>query len=175
MRKLVVYLSILFFMASCQSKKQVVKTNTEIKTSVEQEYVKTEDAKTSTKTSKSIAESITEKENAVIEETITKLSKPDSLGNQYPEEIINRKTSSGKNSETTTDTKEEVNQASDNKIIENKNQVTDQEISNQTKEKTKVKQFIPWKIIVGVVVLAGIGLFLWFRFFKKLTNRFNLF
>lgn len=152
----VLLISAVLLLTSCQTKKQIIKTETEIKTTTEQQVTKTEDSKSDVKIDKTIAESISEKENTVVKETITKLSKPDSLGNQYPEEIINRETSSGKNSETKTDTKEEVNKASENKVTETANQVTDQELSNKTDSKTKIKKALPLKLILYIILFAGI-------------------
>lgn len=167
-------LAVLLF-TSCQSKKQFVKSETEIKTVSELHTTKEAVSKTDTQVVSSLSGSISETDSSVIEETITELSKPDSLGNQHPEKIINRKIISGKNKETKVVKDIQLDQVVASKESETENLVSTQVISNETAVKTKVKKYIPWKLIGSVIVLAGIGLFLWFRFFKKLTDRFNLF
>lgn len=162
-------------LTSCQTKKQFVKSETEIKTVSELNTTKDAASKTDTHVFSNIAESVTETDSTVIEETITELSKPDSLGHQHPEKIINRKITSGKNKETKVVEETQHNQTTENKVSETENRVTEQVISNETAEKTKIKKHIPWKLIGSVIALAGIGLFLWIRFFKRMTGRFNLF
>lgn len=165
----------LLWFNSCQTKKQFVKSETEIKTVSELNATKEVVSKTNTHAVSSVTGSVTETDSTVIEETITELSEPDSLGNQHPEKIINRKIISGKNKETKVVETTQLNQAEEKKVNETENTVTEQEINNETAVKTKTKKYIPWKLIGSVIVLAGIGLVLWVRFFKKLTDRFNLF
>ena len=166
---------IILITASCQTKKQLVKSETEITTVAELNTTKDEAVKTDTQVVSTISGNVTETDNSFIEETITELSKPDSLGNQHPEKIITRKITSGKNKETKVVEETQIKQAAENNVSETENLVTKQEVSNETEVKTKIKNHIAWKLIGGVIVLAGIGLFLWIRFFKRMTDRFNLF
>ena len=157
----------LLWFNSCQTKKNIVKSETEIKTVSELNTSNEEVAKTDIQAVSTFAWNVTETNSTVIEETITELSKPDSLGNQHPEKIINRKITSGKNKEIKAVEHTQLNQAAENKITETEIQVTEQAHSNETAVKTKIKKLIPWKLIGGIILFAGIGLFMWFRFFKR--------
>ncbi len=174
MKKSAFFLSILLLVASCQTKKHFAKSETEIKTASVLNITKEEVAKTDTQAVSTLAGSITETDSKVIEETITELSKPDSLGVQHTEKIINRKITSGKNKETKVVETAQLDQASENKVVETENQVTEQQLSNETKVKTIVRKFQSWKLIAAVIVLAGIAFLAWSRFFRRLTNKFNL-
>src|SRR5690606_13756480 len=93
-------ISAVLLLTSCQTKKQFIKSETDIKTVSELNTTKESGSKTDTHVVSSLAENITETDSTFIEETITELSKPDSLGHQHPEKIITRKITSGKNKET---------------------------------------------------------------------------
>lgn len=162
-------------MFSCKNTKQIVKSETEIKTSVEQQATKTEDAKTDIKIGKTIDESIVENDSTVIEETILKLSKPDSTGQQYPESITTRVITSGKNKNTKTETKEDAVKVSENKIVETENIKEDQVIVNETDTKT-VKKQQSWKIIALIVLaLVAIGFIVYKVKREAITNVFKRF
>jgi ElaB/YqjD/DUF883 family membrane-anchored ribosome-binding protein len=170
----VLAISTLLLFTSCQTKKQFARSETEIKTTSTLNTVKDVTEKTDTKAVASISGSVTETDNIVTEETITELSKPDSLGNQHPEKIINRKITSGKNKETKVVENTQLNQATENKISETENQVTEQELANKTEVKTKIRKYLPWKIVGVIVLLAAIGFLIWSRFIRRLSNKYPM-
>ncbi len=175
MRKLIALLSIVLFMASCHTKRHTVKSETMINTVSELNTSKNELSKTHIQAVSLIAENVTETDSTVIEETITELSKPDSLGNQHPEKIINRKITSGKNKETKFVENSQLKLTAEDNVSETENQVAEQELSNETRSNAKIKKSQSWKLIAAIILLAVIGLLAWSRFFKQLTNRFNFF
>ncbi|WP_372775677.1 hypothetical protein [Mangrovibacterium sp.] len=164
----------LLWFNSCQTKKQFVKSETEIKTVSELNTSKEVVAKTDTQAVSTFAGSVTETDSTFIEETITELSKPDSLGQQYAEKIIKRQIISGKNKTTKVVEEIQLKQTAESEVSETVNLVTEQVISNETEVKTKIKKYIPWKLIVVIVFVAVIGFLIWSRFFRKLTGKFPL-
>ena len=154
MRYLITIL-IFLLLFSCKNTRQITKSETEVKTSTELQSTKTEDAKSDIKTGKTIDESIVENDSTVIEETIVKLSIPDSTGQQHTESITTRVITSGKNKKTKTKTKEEVVKVTENKIVETETKKEDQVVNNEVYTKT-VKKQQSWKTI-SLIILALIA------------------
>ena len=96
----------------------------------------------------------------MIKETVTELSKPDSLGNQYPEKITERTIESDENKQTATDESTKTDETTQAKSDQSEQEKTKQDIDNQTKSKEVVKQAVPVKLVVWLLVFAAIGFLL---------------
>jgi hypothetical protein len=160
--KTIMFLLICLLCFSCRNTKEIIKNNTEEKTSLEQVTTRIQDATADTKTVKAIEESISETDSTVIEETVVELSKPDSTGQQHPEKITTRVILTGRNKQTKTGTKEEIDNITENKVVETETKNEQQVIDSVIETKT-TKKFPLWKIIPLVVLVAGAA-FLLFKF-----------
>jgi len=157
MNKYAIILILAVSILSCKNTKQVVKTDTEVKTSTETEVAKIEETKADTKVVKAVAENVTETDNSIIEEIVTELSKPDNTGKQYTEKITKKVIKIGKNKETKVNENTEVNQAVENKVTETEIKAEDKNETTETDIKT-VKKSQSWKVIGLIVfVLVAVG------------------
>lgn len=154
--KPIAILLICFLIFSCKTK-EIIKSNTEVKSSTETNVSKVEETKLDTKSVSAIAQNVTETDNTVIQETVTELSKPDTLGKQYPEKVTQRTITSGKNKQTKTNGNAQTEQKIDNKVTEAGSKTEDKVLNNETDIKV-VKKNQSWKMIALIVLgLAIIG------------------
>lgn len=147
--KPIAFLLICFLVFSCKTK-EIIKSNTEVKTSTETNISKVEETKSDTKTVSAVAENVTETDNSIIQETVTELSKPDSTGKQYPEKITERVISTGKKKQTETKGNAQVDQNTENKVTEAGTKTEDKVLNNETDIKI-VKKNQSWKVIASIV------------------------
>ncbi len=155
--KLISFVIICLLLFSCKNTKQIVKSNTEVKTSTETSITKVDETKTDTKVISAVAENVTETDNTVIEEKVTELSKPDSTGKQYPEKITERVISTGKKKQTETKGNAQVDQKTENKVTESEKKSEDKALNNETDVKI-VEKKQSWKVILPIVlglIIAG--------------------
>lgn len=155
MNKYAIILIMAVFVLSCRNTKDIVKSNTEVKTETKSDNTASKVEKTTTNTLSNVSENTTEDEYVVTEETITELSKPDSTGNQHPEKITKRTTTSGKNKETKVAENTEINQATNNEITETEKKSENSTLSNETDIKT-VKKSQSWKITALIILALSI-------------------
>lgn len=163
MNKYTIILILAVLVLSCRNTKEIVKSNTEVKTATETDISKSQSTNTDKKVISVVSEKTTEDEFIVTEETITELSKPDSTGKQHPIKVTKRTTTSGKNKEIKVDENTEINQATDDKKTETVKQTEDKVINNETDVKI-VKKSQSWKIVSGIIVfliLAGFVVYKW--------------
>lgn len=154
---------ILLILTSCRNTKEVVKTESEVKTSTEQTTTRNEDKKADTKTVSTINKNVSEYDTTYIIEYITDFSKPDESGKQYTEKITERVISTGKNKETKTAIKEEVNQAVENKVVQTENKDIEQKVNTET-EKTAVKKSNSWKVILIIILVLSVAGWMVYKF-----------
>lgn len=157
MNKYTIILILAVSILSCRNTKEIVKSNTESKISAKTEVLKTDETKVDTKAALVKSENTTEDEYTVTEETVTELSKPDTLGKQHPEKVTKRTITSGKNKQTKTTENARTDQKTENKVTEEGTKTEDKVLNNETDIKT-VKKSQSWKVITLIVlVLAVIG------------------
>ena len=148
--KPIAILLICFLIFSCKNTKEIVKSNTEVKSSTETNIAKVEETKSDTKTVSAVAENVTETDNSIIEETVTELSKPDSTGKQYPQKITERVISTGKKKQTETKGNAQTDQKTENKVTEAGTKTENKVLNNETDIKL-VKKKQSWKVIALIV------------------------
>ena len=167
MKKLMAFMVIVVVLVSCNTTKQVVKTETESNTVADVQRENKADKVVASESVFVINEQVVEVDSALITETVVELSKPDSSGNQYAERVINRVIDKGaKKQRETTASNEFKTEA---KATETNNEKTHikQDLNTETKSKIVVKSF-SWLKLGLIIVFIGIVAVLVYRFRRLL-------
>lgn len=157
-------------LAGCKTTKENLQAKAEVKTELKNNVVEQTDSSSVVSVRDSLNELINTSDSISVKEVTVKLSKPDSLGKQYTEQITYKETvKKGTNKKETNRVRDSTQQ---NEVT---NVTTDQSVLNTDSKATvdyskKTKARIP-KIVWLVVVFIAIGVF----FILKRFKRFNPF
>ena len=167
MKKLIVILIATVLLFSCKTTrynvKETTKSNIEIQTDMQEDVKVVEEVKTL-----DIISQLTDELTTIIERIIaTKLSAPDSLGVQYPTEIITTEREITR--QKAESRKQKVEVETERKIQVNKTENSKQVINTETEkiDKTVVKKTTPGWVLAGTITLCVGILLLIFLILKK--------
>jgi len=165
MKKLIFIMLLALITFSCRTTKQTSSTKAEVKTSANLDIKQSVNNQSKVDSSRiTIDKSVT---NSLVSEviTITNLSKPDSIGKQYPVQttVINRITNNKKVGDLKTESK--INSTNENKTtISDKSDYKSDSIATQKSKLTKETKTPAWVYVVGFGLLLVVGLFLYIKF-----------
>jgi len=162
---------ILVALLSCKNTKEIVKNETEVKTSTEKAVVKTDNSKAASSVVTKKTEAIAEDDNTYTVEEIKELSVPDATGKQYPTKVTKRVISTDKTKQGKTDVTESSAQAVDTKKTETENKVTDQTVASKTDSKI-VKKSQSWKAFVVIFLILVAAGFVIYKFKGRAIKAF---
>lgn len=162
--KNLIYLLMIVFIVSCHNTKEIVKTETSVKTEADISQSKKEESKSDIKLFLDLTEKTNEADSTVVQETIFELSKPDSTGKQYAEKVTTKTTITGKSKKAEKVESWKTVEAVENKAEQTEKGKINQAVDNETKSKEIVKQAVPWKVIIMfLIIVVAVFLFLKFR------------
>jgi predicted RND superfamily exporter protein len=159
-------------LTGCKTTKESLNVKAEVKTELKTNVVEQTDSSSNESVHESLNELINNSDSISVKEVTVKLSKPDSLGKQYPEEITYKETvKKGTHKKETNRVRDSTSQKSVTKVTTDHSVLnTDSQVMVESNKKTKARvPKITWLVIILIVVT---GFFVLRRF--KRFNPFRL-